>query len=201
MQEERPFRNLLWRGRYEWDSDFIIPYCWELVNGNKTPPNPVEGNTGTSLESRKKPHLMKEFADYYKWLGPHVYNILYKQWRMTDYEYEVNHSWVNWQDYGSRTLPHIHRGQVIVACSYISVPENSGYLEIQDPLEPFWRMTPNEDNNEGWYQIPLQSGDVIIFPGWLNHRTGVHNGTPGQLRWVVNSNMTPIPNSKFRGKI
>jgi ectoine hydroxylase-related dioxygenase (phytanoyl-CoA dioxygenase family) len=39
-----------------------------------------------------------------------------------------------------------------------------------------------------WKEIPTVTGDVLIFPSWLRHRTQVNNSN--EKRWVLTSNFS-----------
>ena len=193
MVQENLFPNLVWRSRYEWDLGSILPVCNRLVNGSTIKTALGKGDTGSSVNNRREqPHTAVEFKDYYEWLATELDDILFKKWNMMDVQFGCSTSWVNYQDASSLTESHVHRGVPLTTISYISVPENSGYLELADPLESFWRLQPKPSPNKGWYKVPIRSGDVIMFPGWIEHRTEKHNGAKGNLRWALVSNIAPL---------
>ena len=43
------------------------------------------------------------------------------------------------------------------------------------------------EENLKWKEIPTTSGDVIIFPGTLNHRTQINKSL--EDRWVLTTNL------------
>jgi ectoine hydroxylase-related dioxygenase (phytanoyl-CoA dioxygenase family) len=59
----------------------------------------------------------------------------------------------------------------MVSAAYLSIPDNSGYFEYKDVT---------------WKELPTVSGDVIIFPGWIEHRTQTNNSS--EDRWVITTN-------------
>ena len=193
MTEEILFPNLVWRSRYEWDLGSMLPVCNRLINGSTIKTALGQGDTGSSVNNKhEQPHTSVEFQDYYNWLSGELDTILFKKWSMMDIQFGCLSSWVNYQDYGSLTESHIHRGVPLTTIAYMNVPNNSGYLELADPLESFWRLQPKKSVSKGWYKIPISSGDVIMFPGWIEHRTEKHTGTKGQLRWALVSNIAPL---------
>jgi hypothetical protein len=40
-----------------------------------------------------------------------------------------------------------------------------------------------------YYPIDIKQGDVLLFPGWIDHRTEEHKGNPGEDRWVLTTNI------------
>lgn len=73
----------------------------------------------------------------------------------------------------------------LVASTYLNIPENSGYFEAKDPLENLKSFYYRNEQNWSWKEIPTISGDVLIFPGWLKHRT--QQNKSGKDRWVLTS--------------
>ena len=69
------------------------------------------------------------------------------------------------------------------------MPENGGYIQFRDPLEYHkgFYMKQYDDELYGWKTIPAVTGDVLLFPGYLRHRTQA-NTNQTEKRWVLTSN-------------
>jgi hypothetical protein len=67
-------------------------------------------------------------------------------------------------------------------------PTNSGYIEYRDPLEYVKEMNMHYDL-EGWKwkKVKAITGDVLIFPGYLRHRT--ESSFTNEERWVLTTNI------------
>jgi ectoine hydroxylase-related dioxygenase (phytanoyl-CoA dioxygenase family) len=74
----------------------------------------------------------------------------------------------------------------MAAAAYLNMPENGGYFECKDPLEDLKGFYYHDTNDWMWKEIPVVSGDVLIFPGWLKHRTQPNNSD--EERWVITTN-------------
>jgi ectoine hydroxylase-related dioxygenase (phytanoyl-CoA dioxygenase family) len=37
-----------------------------------------------------------------------------------------------------------------------------------------------------WTEIPVVSGDILVFPGWMKHKT--QENKSGEERWVLTTN-------------
>ena len=195
------FPELIHRAHYKWDKDRVLPALKKCVENRPIDLDLEVGPAATSASnSTDRPHNMPEFQDFYQWLGPVVRKIMFEQWNiMPRTQFQIGQSWTNYHDRGGQTLAHTH-GTVIAAISaYIQVPEHSGGIEFYDPNTAYWRFHPQTGPqggpNRGWHTLPVSEGDVLIFPGWLEHRTQVHQGREGELRWVLTTNVSVRPSN------
>jgi len=96
---------------------------------------------------------------------------------------------------GGSTPLHHHGPSVVAISTYLNQPENSGYIEFKNPLEyhntcyPY----PIDDEISNWKEVKTKTGDVVMFPGWLRHRT--QQNRSNENRWVLTTNYfcTNIP--------
>lgn len=93
------------------------------------------------------------------------------------YERWVMNSWMNRHYATGQTKEHKHNQCDLVFSCYLSVPENSGAFLL------FW-----EDQ---WWRIPVESGDMLCFPGELTHATEVNNNPNNLPRVVLTVNASP----------
>ena len=120
-------------------------------------------------------------------------------------EYFVANSWVNVQGNGGHTTVHNHANVFMVATAYLNLPKNGGFFECVDPLEYNKSNQYHDDPNWMWKEVPAITGDVLVFPGWLKHRTQVNNAhsklliddngvgheeSSSEDRWVLTTNFT-----------
>ena len=190
------FPNLIHKAHFKWDKERVMPALQRCID-RRSKDLPLEkGAAATSASNgNDRPHNMPEFQDFYTWLGPVVRNIMFNEWDiMPKCQFQIGQSWTNYHDRGGQTISHTH-GTVIAAVSaYIQVPENSGGIEFYDPNTPYWLFHPqteiDDPERRGWHTVPVAEGDVMIFPGWIQHRTEVHRGREGELRWVLTTNVS-----------
>ena len=84
-------------------------------------------------------------------------------------------AWVNVHDHNGYNKPHIHSGCIISGIYYLSVPEGSGSLVVEDPRPQAVFHNLNglcfSDFEEYRATIPPEEGMLIFFPSWLSHCT------------------------------
>ena len=93
-------------------------------------------------------------------------------------ELEIQASWLTVNHKGSYHPPHNHAHAIFSVCYYPKA--DSGELVLQAPdgkstWQREYRMgfqytQFNEWSANSW-SIPVMSGDVVIFPGWVHHST------------------------------
>jgi hypothetical protein len=68
------------------------------------------------------------------------------------------------------------------------MPPNGGWIEFKDPLEYCKGYFPTTADDEilNWKAVPTKTGDVVMFPGWLRHRT--QENKSNENRWVITTN-------------
>ena len=70
------------------------------------------------------------------------------------------------------TLEHTHGATPIVVSCYVRKDhQDSGNIMFRDPM---FQTRAHEDNLQAhypWRIIPVEQNDILIFPGWLEHKT------------------------------
>lgn len=118
-------------------------------------------------------HLRAEF----KTLAAMVLQNAKLYWKVLDIsdnlEPVIDQCWANLHTRGSYTAPHSHSLMPMVASFYLEAPENSGDIVFTNPMEYSLTHIPYnctiEDKTET--AIHVTSGDLVMFPGWVRHRT------------------------------
>jgi len=91
---------------------------------------------------------------------------------LADLQRFITSSHLNRYTQGYALREHAHPGVDYVITGYIKKPVNSGDIEVRNPLEYQWHTLPiNGHPDESWRPISAEENDVLIFPGWLYHRT------------------------------
>jgi uncharacterized protein (TIGR02466 family) len=167
-----PHSSYMYKLHYEFDWDLLAPICHELIS---TTPQGLSlvVNGHTSHQNKKQPHKIKEFTPYFDWLKFMVTEVATKGmgYSKNFHDYRIKNSWVNVHEKDGITTAHNHSNTFMVAASYLNMPENGGFFECKDPLEYVKGEYYYDDPMWMWKQIPTISGDVLIFPAWLRHRT------------------------------
>lgn len=167
-----PFPNLIWKYHYDFNIDELRP---KILNAIEQYGGLSALETGASQSTiagpyEERPHRWPELQPFIHWLE----HALEFQWTHHNYVYvekRIGESWFNIHKKTGETLEHHHNGIGLVVTCYISLPENGGFIEFRDPLEYHKAHTPIIPEQELWKQIECKSGDILIFPGWLKHRT------------------------------
>lgn len=186
-----PFHPMVVKVHYdEFDWNLLKPICEEMISGTKYSVDlEVDGGKSSVYNYDNQPHKSKAFGQFYKWLKPICMHIIKEEWKLVkDFEYVISNSWVNVHTNGGITREHNHGACVIVAATYLDLPENGGFIQFKDPLE-YHKLSHSKDdlNDCDWYTVPAKTGDTLLFPGWLNHRTQP-NGS-NKERWVLTTNV------------
>ena len=86
-------------------------------------------------------------------------------------------SWSNWHTYNDFTGEHSHcngRLGCHVASVYYLEKDEGGDICLCDPLDYIRRLTPlKKDWGDAIIAepVPTRTGDFLLFPGWIRHRT------------------------------
>lgn len=98
-------------------------------------------------------------------------------WKILDIdqrlEPKIDQCWANVHKDRSMTLEHSHSLYPIVATFYVKAEPNAGNLVLKNPMEyglthiPY--SVPIEQKIES--NIKIKTGDLILFPGWIRHKT------------------------------
>jgi len=184
-----PFEPLIIKVHYDgfnWSQ--LKPICEDMINLSSDNVE-VENENGRSsvYNAKNQPHNNQAFQHFYNWLKPVAEYILYKEWNSyAHYNFGIGMSWVNVHNKGGVTLEHHHGAAPLVAATYLDLPDNSGFIQFKDPMEYQKGFRARKTNLDDWYTIPAKTGDVILFPGWLRHRTQPNETNLD--RWVLTTN-------------
>lgn len=111
------------------------------------------------------------------------------------YDLVLNEMWINVNGPGHSNKAHIHAGSFLSGAYYVQVPENSGNIEIYDPViarvaSPYPVRTQSV-SNANYVAHKCAAGDLVIFPGWLQH--GVQMNESIADRVSISFNMVHRP--------
>jgi len=154
--------------------------CDETIgySSNHTEKVPLEHGNATSTVLHNvngQPHTWTENKRFVEFLYANIPAIL-NEFQLIEQPISIVQSWINRHSTGGETLEHNHHSVDLVVSSYLFCPPNSGNLLIRDPLEyhnwcSFRKPSPSEKYPYPWLEVPVKTNDVLIFPGWLMHKT------------------------------
>ena len=181
-----PHSPYLYKAHYDFNWDELKPICEQMVQNNFEIPILKKGKS--SYTYKTQPHEMAVFSSFYDWLLNLTKSITKEAIGLSFPDsLKVANSWMNLQETGGHTTEHNHAHVAFGVATYLHVPEYGGYFECKDPLELLKSAQYHNDANWAWKEIPTVSGDVLIFPSWLVHRTQKNMSKEG--RWVLTSNL------------
>ncbi len=160
--------------------------CDETIEYSKKQEEKVPLEYGNAVSTvihnaNGQPHTWIENKKFIQFLNANLPYIL-KEFELAHQPITVSNSWVNRHSKGGETLEHKHQFVDLVVSSYLFCPEGSGNLLVRDPLEYHrWNdllenmYFKREKHQYPWIEVPVKTNDVLIFPGWLNHKTEKSN--------------------------
>jgi len=149
-----------------------------------------------------QPHQWPELSDFKQFVMRSCTEVIRKWNCDPGIDREVSKSWINVHPQGAYTMEHNHQGVLMAVAAYLHVPKNGGNLLVKNPLtpykfgEPMHRTYFSEDEGRDgleWSSIPVESGDVLFFPGWLNHKT--EKNSSKENRFVMSWNVSFASNT------
>lgn len=143
-------------------------------------------------KTKDLPHVWEEL-DYFKPAAMDAINEAVDKWELDKVTYMPSESWVNIHTKGSWTEEHTHRGAQFVGVYYLHVPENSGRLLVRDPMEYAWGALASDEPrgiNDIWYPVDVKTGDFVLFPSWLKHKTEESN--TDEPRYIMSINFVKL---------
>lgn len=165
------FSPLIWKFNYKFNLDILYPKISDILNSVKENSLLEKGDALSTVSLNKnQPHTWPELADFQYWLGEKI-NGIRKEYEFIENHSTVQHSWVNKHLKLGETLEHSHSHATFVVSCYISCPPGSGNIEFKDPLEYHKHNFPVIPETSFYREVSCETNDVIIFPGWLKHRT------------------------------
>jgi uncharacterized protein (TIGR02466 family) len=87
---------------------------------------------------------------------------------------KCNALWINILPEGGTHASHIHPHSVISGTTYVSMPEGTSALKLEDPRLPMMMMAPVVRKNAGqefqrFVYVQPKVGDVLLWESWLRH--------------------------------
>tara|TARA_B100001778_G_scaffold170486_1_gene140119 strand:- start:197 stop:916 length:720 start_codon:yes stop_codon:yes gene_type:complete len=143
------------------------------------------------------PHEWPEFVQFGEFVKRSATEVVRKWHCNPACERAVMKSWINVHPQGGYTDEHMHHGVLMAVAAYLHVPKNGGNLLVKNPLNPYKFGEPihhqyfsEYEGRDGleWTPIKVETGDVLFFPGWLQHKT--EKNMSKELRFVMSWNVS-----------
>jgi uncharacterized protein (TIGR02466 family) len=153
------------------DNDAILDYC--LRQPMEHPGRQFSNHGGWQSEDFFKPpaqletlceKIQQAVDETAKHLGIH-----------DSHKLGVGNFWINVNYPGSLNMSHIHSKSDVSGCYYVNVPDNSGSIVFNNPIQVHsWCFsssmikTKNTFNSSDYSRMPA-AGSLFLFPSWLMH--------------------------------
>ncbi len=159
----------------------------------------VEDSVTKKVTPFQPPHAWEEWNHFTTVWLPEQLEKVWQAWRLEPCHKYISESWINKHPVGAWTEEHDHQNVTIAMGCYLNVPKDSGRLMIKNPLqmykysEPihhtYWDKSPTTGDDMSWAYIPVETNDVVFFPGWLRHKTEVNKNKEGLDRYIMSCNV------------
>ena len=137
-------------------------------------------------------HHWPELKQYVSFLKTHI--SLY--WNELGYgdTPKITETWANQYPPDSFIDTHNHSPIPITISFYLQKSKDSGNIRFTDPNEAVLKYQPfaglaSRDNYHNMFvrEIEVVEGDVVMFPGWINHATSINNSTEDRI--IIGTNV------------
>ena len=136
--------------------------------------SPLEKNGGISTYST---HSKLHIEDFTQTLNSIILAHVKRYWKVLNIDSRlepvIDECWSNIHYRGSSTEYHSHSLMPVVATFYVKATPNCGELVLINPMEYGLTHIPYDVPIEQKTETKLEvlSGDLVLFPGWIRHRT------------------------------
>ena len=182
----------LWKLKYEfaYEGESLQEHIGKLID--HTVQNYGTGSaleTGASVSTvynqEHSPHNWEVLEDLFLFLQPKLQEI-WTHWGYSNKITKPVRSWVNVHKKTGKTMEHYHNQCPMVVSCYLKAPNKSGNFEYRDPLEYHRWGSPGEPQISLWREVEVETNDIIVFPGWLKHRTQVNQTDEDRVCLTIN---------------
>ena len=140
------------------------------------------------------PQHWPEFEKYYEHMRL-IQDLLCPEWGYNpEWQRPISQSWINVHPKGGWTGEHHHQNAIFATTAYLNKPRNSGHFMVRNPLENLKKAEPVDvsywNDKKYWGTIEVETNDVLIFPGWLTHKTEVNESD--EERYILSTNYIPL---------
>lgn len=130
-------------------------------------------NTHTSFITEDNLHTLPEFDMFTKLANSEIENVL-NYHSIVRGGFEISNAWANISSPSHRHSAHTHPNAFLSGVLYLSAPENCGPIVFADPRPGAGVIVPDvydarKPTYGGVYSVQPRTGDLIIFPSWLQH--------------------------------
>lgn len=167
----------------------VFPIIEEQFSASKENNNPTMINgTLCTYNQYDQIHQLKEASHLVKFAEAQAR----EYWKALKYsdllEPKMIQMWANRQPKGGSVRSHLHGTMPITGVLYVNAKEGMGNIVLENPLENLLVSQPMDYESQAFlhHEIRVETGDFIMFPGWMRHY--VKENTLDEDRLVLGMN-------------
>ena len=149
----------------------LLPLCQEVRKETDDMSNlPWNCNVWSTYAYDDQLFKRPEFQEVCKAIALYVRAFLERRQWKGERKILMTEMWVNHQDKYQFQEYHDHRERIISGIYYIDVPEGTPGIMMKTPLKAnFDDLFFNEDSCQEVNHLKIETGDLLLFPSWLDH--------------------------------
>jgi uncharacterized protein (TIGR02466 family) len=122
-----------------------------------------------------------EFADIREFIQEKIDNYLHEVYApKNDLKIYITQSWLSWLKPGQEFHKHYHQNSLVSGCLYLNADRNQDAFKLhKEEYQQIYIPVDNEKLNKWNTQvatIPVNTGDLILFPSKLHHSVSPTQG-------------------------
>jgi uncharacterized protein (TIGR02466 family) len=167
-------------------------------------------NTDVTLSGAKSWHRIKDAEKLHHWPEfKEISNFVTKHAKIywdhlgywPDVEPKPYQSWVNVFERGGQVDSHSHNEVPLAAVVYLSASPEQGNIVFETPMYDILGFLPiNNKIKRLRHEMTINTGDVIIFPGYLRHFSFPNTTDTPRISYAINFNDTGIYHNPYFAK-
>ena len=183
------FPTKIYKVSYDKELSIIAVNLQKIINFDITIKNnqgSMRGNGICSYVERRDLHTLDEFKGLVNFINKHVQ----RYWQEINYDpcYKpyVEEMWYNVYKKDAFIDIHNHAPRVMTASFYVTKESGNSNIIFENPMSLLLKHQPYYINKDLYHtefeqEVDAQSGDLIIFPGWLNHKSVKNNSDADRI--------------------
>ena len=175
--------------KYNYEPGFNVDKFKEHTKLHGGPGVSEDGGGITTAGNNDNPHFWPSMVPFLQWLHPKI-EIALNEWAVAYDSYFISKSWANLHTRGGYTKPHEHGPGSVVVSIYVKQPQDGGNIMFESLLRDKWVAYSREDKHSNihdyWREISVNTNDVLLFPGWINHKTQPSKTDEERIVFTIN---------------
>jgi len=166
------------------DASELEASCWSIAEDDEAGQEWCEQNSYAGYTSYASlddlPYRFPIFRDLEKVLDKHVAAFAADlEFDLGGKKLKLDSLWINILPEGGTHSSHIHPHSVISGTTYVTMPEGTSALKLEDPRLPMMMAAPARakdarDELRTFRYVTPEAGEVLLWESWLRHEVPVN---------------------------